>query len=442
MRKCFGVQLIKVINSGIFLAPKPISRVFTRTKTSAIYNNRSHYSTTTMQGIVYYGPNDLRYEQNVPEPKIEHPDEVLVDVSYCGICGTDLKEVVADPPNFFKQAGGSDPLTGHKPPLCMGHEIAGTVIEVGGNVTDVKVGDHVVIDPSTHCADKDRFFDSTLTAEEDCEECQKGLTNICKNMSLTGLGAQNGGLADKFVTAARHAVVVPKSIPLEIAALAQPLAVSYHAVRISGFKEGSTALIIGGGAIGLSTILCLFGFKASHVVCSEPSKIRRENAEKLGAIGFDPTSVKGDPVAELRKLSPTGHGFDYTFDCSGLEVTLQTAIHAAASNGTVVNIAIWGKNPIRFWPMDVTKHEKKLMGSMCYTREDFEGVLDCFARGDIDDERARRFITTVVSLKNGIEGGFEYLRGHKDSEIKVLITPNNHGELEYSKSFTRIHEHI
>jgi (R,R)-butanediol dehydrogenase/meso-butanediol dehydrogenase/diacetyl reductase len=395
-----------------------------------------------MQGIVYYGPKDVRYETNVPEPKIQHPDEVLVEVAYCGICGTDLKEFKADPPNFFQKNSEANPLTGQKPPLCMGHEIAGTIIEIGENVHDVKVGDQVVIDPSTHCVDKPRFQESQVQNVDNCKECEKGMTNICVHLSLCGLGAQHGGLADKFVTAARHAVVVPKSIPLEIAALAQPLAVSYHAVRISGFQPGCTALIIGGGAIGLSTILCLFGFKASKVVCSEPSKIRRDNAAKLGASVFDPMSCEGDPVEELRKLSPDGHGFDYTFDCSGLEVTLHSAIHAATSNGTVVNIAIWGKQPIRFWPMDVTKHEKKLMGSMCYTREDFEGVLECFRRGDIDEERARRFITTVVDLKHGIEGGFEHLAENKDSEIKVLITPNNHGELEYSRSFTKIHEHI
>lgn len=395
-----------------------------------------------MQGIVYHGPKDVRYHTDVPEPKIEHPDEVLVDVSYCGICGTDLKEFSSEHPNFFRRDGKANPLTGNRAPLCMGHEIAGTVIEIGSNVTDVNVGDHVVIDPSTHCIDRPRFGSTTVTCENPCKECQKGLTNICQHMALCGLGASHGGLADRFVTASRHAIVVPNDIPLEIAALAQPLAVSYHAVRISDFKAGSTALVIGGGAIGLSTILCLFGFKAGYVVCSEPSKIRRDNAEMLGAKVFDPMSVRGDPVKAMLALSPDGHGFDYTFDCSGLEVTLHSAIHAAASNGTVVNVAIWGKNPIRFWPMDVTKHEKKLMGSMCYTREDFEGVLACFERGDIDETRARRFITTVVDLKNGLEGGFRHLDENKDSEIKVLITPNNHGELEYSKSFLRPHEHI
>lgn len=392
-----------------------------------------------MQGIVYHGPGDVRYETDVPEPKIEHPTEVLIDVSYCGICGTDLKEFYADPPNFFPAQGQVNPLTGKRAPLCMGHEIAGTVIAIGDEVTDVKVGDQVVVDPSTHCVDGPRFPESQVEHEKHCKECSRGLTNICGNMALSGLGAQHGGLADKFVTAARHAVVVPKKIPLEIAALAQPLAVSYHAVRISQFREGSSALVVGGGAIGLSTILCLFGFKASTVVCSEPSKIRRENAATLGAIVFDP-SASDDALAGIMKLSPDGHGYDYTFDCSGHEVTLTTAIHAANSGGTVVNVAIWGNQPIKFWPMDVTKLEKRLMGSMCYTRADFEGVLECFERGDIDDERARRFITTVVDLKHGIKDGFEHLKKHKDSEIKVLITPNNHGEIEYSKGYANVNQ--
>ncbi|CDR42081.1 CYFA0S08e03378g1_1 [Cyberlindnera fabianii] len=393
-----------------------------------------------MKGIVYYGPKDVRYESNLEAPSIQHPDEVLVDVSYCGICGSDLKEFSADPPNFFQKDNAENPLTGKKPPLCMGHEIAGTVVEVGDNVKDVKVGDQVVIDPSVHCVDKTRFPGTHFDVKEKCTQCARGLTNICEHSSLAGLGAQDGGLAEKFVCASRHAVVVPKSIPLEIACLAQPLAVSYHAVRISHFKAGSSALVLGGGAIGLAAILCLQGFKASNIVVSEPSKVRRDNAEKLGAKVFDPSAVDGDVLEEIMKLSPNGDGFDYTFDCSGLQVTLDTAIHAAASNGTIVNVAIWGKKPVNFWPMDITRSEKKLMGSMCYTREDFEGVLDCFEKGDIDEERARGFITTVVSLENGMEGGFKHLMENKDTEIKVLITPNNHGELEYSKNYTKVPE--
>lgn len=303
------------------------------------------------------------------------------------------------------------------------------------------VGDKVVIEPSVFCADNTRFKDTQLSKDSSCAPCKKGLTNICDYAGICGLGAQPGGLAERFVTGARHAIVIPDSIPLEVGALVQPIAVSWHAVRIADFKEGSSALVLGAGAVGLAAILSCFGHKASMVVCSEPAKIRRENAEKLGAHVFDPTSVDGDPIEELMALSPDGHGFDYCFDCSGLEITLHTAIRAATTNGTIVNVAIWGSDPIKFYPMEITKTEKRLTGSMCYTREDFEGVLEAFEKGNIDVENTKNnMITSVVDLEHAIEGGFDHLLKNKASEVKILITPNNNGEVEYMKEFTKTHD--
>lgn len=392
-----------------------------------------------MKGIVYHGQKDIRYEIDLEEPQITSPDEILVDVAYCGICGTDLKEYT-DPPNFFANNDKPDELTGLKGPMCMGHEISGTIIAKGDEVYGMDVGDKVAIEPTVFCSDSPRFQNTNLSKDYSCAPCSKGLTNICDYAGICGLGAQDGGLAEKFVTGARHAIVIPESIPLEVGALVQPIAVSWHAVRISGFKEDSSALVLGGGAVGLAAILSCFGHKASMVVCSEPSKRRRESAEKLGAHVFDPSSVDGDPIKELMDLSPKGHGFDYCFDCSGLEITLHTAIRAATTNGTIVNVAIWGSDSINFYPMEITKTEKRLMGSMCYTREDFEGVLDAFEKGNIDVDKTKTMITSVVDLENGVEGGFDHLLANKATEVKILITPNNHGEVEYSKDFTKTHE--
>ncbi|CAM9010312.1 unnamed protein product [Wickerhamomyces anomalus] len=77
---------------------------------------------------------------------------------------------------------------------------------------------------------------------------------------------------------------------------------------------------------------------------------------------------------------------------------------------------------------------------MCYTREDFEGVLDAFEKGNIDVDKTKTMITSVVDLENGVEGGFDHLLANKATEVKILITPNNHGEVEYSKDFTKTHE--
>lgn len=391
-----------------------------------------------MRALVYYEPNHLQYTLDHPKPEISKDNEVLIQVSYCGICGSDLKEVSSS--TFFNKDGTPNRLTGLPAPLAMGHEIAGVVTQVGSKVSTIKVGDHVVVEPSLFCNDIKRFPESPLEEKSKCTPCSKDLTNICDYSSISGLGGQNGGLAEWFITTEEHSVKIPESIPLEIAALVQPLAVSWHAVRISDFKPGSSVLIFGAGAVGLTAILAAQGHRASKIVVSEPSEIRRNNAIKLGAIGFNPFDYEEDKLAEeLIKMSPSGHGFDYSYDCSGFQSTFTTAIRATTTNGTIVNVAIWGKDPVKFWPMDITRTEKKLMGSMCYTRQDFEEVLESIARGDIDVENAKNMITTVVDLEHGIEYGFNHLSKNKASEVKILITPNNFNEIEHAKSFAKTH---
>jgi (R,R)-butanediol dehydrogenase/meso-butanediol dehydrogenase/diacetyl reductase len=90
-----------------------------------------------MRGIVYHGPQDLRFDTDVPTAKISHPSEILIDIHYCGICGTDLKEYTSEIPNFFEPENGPNKITGLKAPLCMGHEIAGVVVEIGSSVKSV-----------------------------------------------------------------------------------------------------------------------------------------------------------------------------------------------------------------------------------------------------------------------------------------------------------------
>ncbi|ODV58169.1 2,3-butanediol dehydrogenase [Ascoidea rubescens DSM 1968] len=395
-----------------------------------------------MKGLLYYGKDELKFSNEIPRPKITHPEEVLIKVHWCGICGTDLLEYVKGPVFFDKVGPHGHPISGIRLPQTMGHELSGEIVEIGSDVakirSDLNIGDNVVCEPTNYCKDKKRWpeSDSSLralkTGTSECEACRLGLTNLCEDNGLFGLGVHNGGLAEYIVVAAHHIVKVPSFVPLDCAALVQPLSVSYHAFRVNDFKEGSSALIIGAGAIGLGCILAANAFDASKVVCSEPAKIRREQAEKFGVTPFNPMDYRSneEAIRELKKLSPGGSGFDYAFDCSGLPITFNTGLAALKPRGTLVNLAIWPHKPIDFYPMAMTSGEKRITGSMCYTIEDFEGIIDCMAKGKMPIEHLREFITKKVPIEDGVEGGFIDLIKNKDIHIKILISPmTENGEI-------------
>lgn len=377
-----------------------------------------------MRGFLYYGNNNAKFSNEVPEPKIKTPNELILDVAFCGICGSDVHELL-DGPIFFPKEGKGHELSNIPAPQCMGHEFSGIVREIGSEVTKFKPGDHVVVEATAHCSDRKRFPENNPRIDTPtCEECKNGLTNICKYGSFTGLGVSDGAFAERIVVGEEHVLKIPDSLPLDIAALVEPLSVAWHAVRLSGFKAGQSALVIGSGPIGLATILALQGHNAGIIVASEPAKIRREQAEKLKVNAVVNPMEYDDAIAQLKQLSgPKGNGFDYTFDASGIQVTYTTSIKALAPHGTAVNIAIWPDRYINTKPMDLTFHEKFYCGSMGYTPKDFEQVIEALADGRIDIEKCKTLITGKISLEDTYEKGFLELINNKDRNIKILVTP-------------------
>lgn len=384
-----------------------------------------------MRALAYFGKGDIHFTNDLKEPQIVTPDELIIDIAYSGICGTDLHELT-DGPIFFPKDGCRHEISDNELPQAMGHEMAGVVSKVGSAVTKFKVGDHVSVEPTGTCRDRYRWPDAPNANKPKCAACKKGMYNTCAHLGLIGNGVQSGGFAERCVINESHCYKVPKHIPLEVVALIQPIAVSWHAVGVSRYRQGDgSVLILGGGPIGLATILALNGHGCTDIVVSEPAKIRRDLAEKMGARVFDPTKyTPEESVRLLREMAPGGDGFDFSFDCSGVPVTMRSSIECLTFRGTAVNVAMWANKPIDFFPMDITRQEKTYTGSMCYTYHDFEEVIDAFEKGLIDPEKARHMITSKVPLERGFEDAMMRLITHKEETIKVLITPNNFGELD------------
>jgi len=352
-----------------------------------------------MRALRFHGMRDLRLDE-VPAPLLL-PGAVRVVVESCGICGSDLDEYVAGP-LAIPTATAPHPLTGEHLPLTLGHEFAGTIIEVGDGVPSARIGERVAVNP--------------LLADGTCEACRRGQPQLCAQLGFVGLSGRGGGFAEEVVVAAEAAHQLPPNIATEIGALVEPLAVGWHAVALSGAREGDSAFVLGAGPIGLATVLGLRARGCATIVVSDPVAERRSVAGTLGAtLIVDP--AEEDATAAAMEVTD-GQGVHATFDAAGVGDTLTIALTALRPSGIAVNLAVW-KQPPTLDPMLLMLGEKRLVGSVAYDH-DFPAVIDAIASGRIDP---RPMITSRVGLEHAVERGFEPLAAATSSEIKVLVRP-------------------
>jgi (R,R)-butanediol dehydrogenase/meso-butanediol dehydrogenase/diacetyl reductase len=323
-----------------------------------------------------------------------------VSVDWCGICGTDLHEFL-EGPIFIPQKGAPHPITGAELPVVMGHEFAGVVSAVGAGVTEVREGDRVAVEPYYVCGE--------------CVACAEGRYNICRKLGFVGLSGPDGGFAERCVVDARW-VHPLGDLPTDIGALVEPLAVGYHAVRLSGLQPGGTAAVFGAGPIGLVTTAALKAAGAGKVVVVEPAAARKAKAAGAGADEvLDPTST--DVPAAIRDLT-AGAGADVAFECAGVDAVLAAAIGSVRPGGTVVNVAIWGHVP-QVAMNDLVMSEVTVLGSLAYCG-DHADTIALLRDGKVD---AEQFVTGRIGLGDLVDGGFRELIDNKEENVKILVSP-------------------
>jgi L-iditol 2-dehydrogenase len=200
--------------------------------------------------------HSIRYITDAPEPQIKAPDQVKIRVVVTGICGSEI--------HAFH---GSHPF--RIPPLISGHEMAGVVTETGENVTDIKAGDRVTVEPHYGCGR--------------CFLCREGAYNLCEKKPVLGAQGWSGSFGEYIVVPQQTVIPIPEKLSFEEAALIEPLAVGMHAVRKSGLSVGNFAVIMGCGPIGLGVILCAKMAGASRVITSDVLDFNLDMAKKMGA---------------------------------------------------------------------------------------------------------------------------------------------------------------
>lgn len=345
-----------------------------------------------MESARYHGNRDVRIDDvNAPTP---NEGEVLIDVTACGICGSDLVEYLHGP------RGGDDHL-----PYTMGHELSGTVVEAGEGA-NVEVGTEVVLNPLIAC--------------EDCRCCDEGMYNLCRN--LTVIGAQRpGGYAEMVAGPAGNAIPLPDGASPAVAAVAEPFAVALHALLQSPLQPGDSVAVIGMGPIGLALVQLANGTGAGRVYASGHRKARRALAHDCGAdVVIDPRET--DLLERIR--SETNGGVDVAFDVTGRESGYNDAVKSTRPNGHTTLVGVF-EGEIEGDVMDFVSAQRSAKGSAAYQTgplagRDFGTVLQKFASSEVDPEL---LVTSRIDLDEIEEQGFERLADGESGEVKILVSP-------------------
>lgn len=358
-----------------------------------------------MRAARFYDREDIRIE-DLDEPTVG-PGEVGIDVAWCGICGTDLHEY-KDGPVFCPTHETPHPISGETAPVTMGHEFSGVVYEVGDGVDDLEVGDHVVVEPY--------IIDDAV----DTGPASKDY-HLSENMNFIGLAGRGGGLGEKISVKRRWVHAISKDLPLDQAALIEPLAVGYHAVERSGAEAGDVAVIGGAGPIGLLTAAVLKAIGCT-VVVSELSPLRRQKALDSGVAdhALDPTQV--DVADEVRKLSRDGRGADIAFECTSVQVVLDTLLDALRPTGVLVVVSIWAQRA-DFDMHKLVMKEIDMRGTIAYVNS-HPATIELVESGKIDLEP---FITGRIALDDLVSEGFDTLIHRNETAVKILVSPSGRG---------------
>jgi (R,R)-butanediol dehydrogenase / meso-butanediol dehydrogenase / diacetyl reductase len=329
--------------------------------------------------------------RELPEPE-PSAGRAVVEIAYCGICGTDLHAWASGAP--------------YNPAIC-GHEWSGTLTKRGAGISHVKEGDRVTIGIAPACGQ--------------CADCRSGRGAYCSTafagvLGLGPLAAAHGGFARAIAIDASRVVAVRPGISDEAAAMLEPATVALHAVRRTPLRLGDSCVVIGAGPIGLLTLQCAQAAGAGAVAVIEPHPVRREKARQLGATAtIDP---KTEDVASRVKAALGPFGADVVFECAGIPQTIDQAA-SLAKRGGVVSLVGLANVPATITPGTWLVNEIRMSASLAYLNEEFDLTMGLVQDGRLKLEPLH---TKTVSLRE-MDGAFALLNDDP-AEIKILVRPH------------------
>jgi L-iditol 2-dehydrogenase len=328
--------------------------------------------------------------EDVPAPPLR-PDSVMVAVKVCGICGSDVH--------------GMDGSTGRRqPPIIMGHEAAGVVVQAGTEVEGWEAGARVTFDSTIYCGT--------------CEYCRQGRINLCDQRRVLGVSCaeyrQDGAFAQYVAVPQRVLYRLPSAMPFEHAALAEPLSIAFHAVRRAGAKPSDRAVVVGAGLIGLLLVQTLRRAGCRRILAVDIATEKLALARKFGA-----TAVVASGPNALKEIVDwtEGRGADAEFEAVGIPATVDLAVRSARKGGSVTlvgNVA-----PVVEFPLQVCVTRELSVYGSCASCGEYPACLEALAKGEIE---AEPLLSAVAPLAEGPQW-FQRLYRREAGLLKVILQP-------------------
>lgn len=348
-----------------------------------------------MKVAAYYGPLDMRIEERpIPVPG---PNQMVVKIDYCGICGTDVES--------YHRAGMIPPV------LVFGHENVGTVAAVGEGVDQFKPGDKVLCGPPAHCP-------------ENCTPCQNGQTNICIHGfgRTAGIRQFDGGYAEyMLIHDVAHTMLIPveEGTDLRQAVLFDVVCVAFHAIRRSKFRTGDNVVVSGVGPIGLSAIRLLKAAGANRIVALGTHSEKFDLIRSFGADYVVNAAETADLKGTLLEIFEQDVAADVVFECAGNPQSVENCVYSCAKPGGQVMLVGTSAVPLGLALNRFVPREIELTASFVYTPEEVRRYLQMLKAGKL---QFSDLVTDVIPLDQCVEKGLD--RPDRKKHLKILIDPS------------------
>jgi L-iditol 2-dehydrogenase len=328
--------------------------------------------------------------REAPEPKLTGPRDVLLRIDTVGVCGSDV---------HYYATGRIGSLVVEYP-FVVGHECAGTVLEVGAEVTDVSVGQRVAVDPLVTCGQ--------------CDQCRAGRTHTCRHQRFLGCPGQlPGSLCEYLVMPAECCYALPDSMSLAQAVMVEPFSIGLYAQRMARARPGAKIAILGSGPIGLSVLLALRAAGEYTIYATDLIRERLEVARRCGADGVG-NPRREDIVAAFSQLEPLG--MDLVFECAGQQETLDQGVELLKPGGRLLMVGIPEVERVGFSIHTLRRKELRLE-NVRRQNQCMAPAIELIARGAVDVDQ---LVTHHFPLAE-TQAAFDLVAGYHDGVVKALI---------------------
>ena len=357
---------------------------------STVYLDQGAWGMKRQKGAFMRGLDNMVIEEiAVPEIK---KDQVLVELEYVGICGSDV--------HYFHSGRCGSYVVDLSRDFMLGHECAGTVVKTGEDVTSLKVGDRVALEPGITCGT--------------CEFCKAGKYNLCPDVQFLATPPVQGCYEEYIAFPANMCFKLPENVSAKEGALIEPLAVGFHAANQGDVQVGDTVVILGGGCIGLVTLLSCKAHGAGQIILADLVDARLKKAKELGAAHVINSREK-DIKVEVARLTG-GRGADKVFETAGSPVTIAQAPHLVCKGGTIVLVGISAQEEITFNFAQIMDKEATIKSVFRY-RNIYPKAIAAVASGAID---VSGIVTHEFDLDH-IQEAFDEAVNNKTDLVKAVI---------------------